>query len=208
MGTGAITAYIDVAQIVLYIFWIFFFWLVVWLVREGKREGYPLQSDRRDYADIEGWPPLPSPKTYKLADGREFSAPHDRDRRQRRWRSTDDDPALPVQNFDQRAERHAVSIDPSFPPVGTGGVERLGAVDGGVVDEALPTGTHSDRLGRPDRLQQNRSARHGETGAGGCYVKVEHRPSTCASARPAWAMKGRLASCAMSNRASPAIRRA
>ena len=35
MGTGAITAYIDVAQIVLYIFWIFFFWLVVWLVREG-----------------------------------------------------------------------------------------------------------------------------------------------------------------------------
>ncbi len=80
MGTGAITAYIDVAQIVLYIFWIFFFWLVVWLVREGKRAGYPLQSDRRDYADIEGWPPLPSPKTYKLADGREFSAPHDRDR--------------------------------------------------------------------------------------------------------------------------------
>lgn len=33
MGTGAITAYIDVAQIVLYIFWIFFFGLVVYLVQ-------------------------------------------------------------------------------------------------------------------------------------------------------------------------------
>ena len=34
MGTGAITQYIDVAQIVLYLFWIFFFWLVVWLVAD------------------------------------------------------------------------------------------------------------------------------------------------------------------------------
>lgn len=80
MGTGAVTAYVDVAQIVLYVFWIFFFWLIVWLVREGKREGYPLQSDRRDYVDIQGFPSLPSPKTYRLADGAEFSAPHDRDR--------------------------------------------------------------------------------------------------------------------------------
>ena len=26
MGTGAVTQYIDLAQIVLYVFWIFFFW--------------------------------------------------------------------------------------------------------------------------------------------------------------------------------------
>lgn len=80
MGTGAITQYIDVAQLVLYAFWIFFFWLVVYLVREGKREGFPLESDRPDYKVIEGWPPVPSPKSYTLADGTVFYAPHDRDK--------------------------------------------------------------------------------------------------------------------------------
>lgn len=80
MGTGAITGYVDTAQIVLYVFWIFFFWLVVWLVREGKREGYPLESDRRDYRDIQGWPAIPKPKAYHLSDGTVMLAPHDRDR--------------------------------------------------------------------------------------------------------------------------------
>jgi len=37
MGTGAITGYIDVAQIVLYLFWIFFFGLVYYLQMESKR---------------------------------------------------------------------------------------------------------------------------------------------------------------------------
>ena len=39
MGTGAITSYIDVAQIVLYLFWIFFFGLIYYLIRENLREG-------------------------------------------------------------------------------------------------------------------------------------------------------------------------
>ena len=38
---GAITSYIDIAQVVLYLFWIFFFGLIIYLHREGKREGYP-----------------------------------------------------------------------------------------------------------------------------------------------------------------------
>lgn len=80
MGTGAVTGYVDAAQIVLYIFWIFFFGLVYWLVQEGKREGYPLESDRRDYKDIQGWPPIPKPKTYRLADGTVLTAPHLRDK--------------------------------------------------------------------------------------------------------------------------------
>ena len=80
MGTGAVTQYIDLAQIVLYVFWIFFFWLVVWLVREGKREGYPLESDRRDYVDIQGWPAIPKAKQFRLGDGTILEAPHDRDR--------------------------------------------------------------------------------------------------------------------------------
>jgi hypothetical protein len=44
MGTGAITGYVDAAQVVLYVFWIFFAGLIVYLIREGKREGYPLEA--------------------------------------------------------------------------------------------------------------------------------------------------------------------
>ena len=47
MGTGAITQYVDVAQLVLYVFWIFFAGLVYYLVRENKREGYPLETESR-----------------------------------------------------------------------------------------------------------------------------------------------------------------
>ena len=46
MSTGAITPYIDVAQIALYAFWVFFAGLIYYLHREDKREGYPLESDR------------------------------------------------------------------------------------------------------------------------------------------------------------------
>jgi photosynthetic reaction center H subunit len=44
METGAITSYIDVAQVVLYAFWIFFAGLIYYLHQEDKREGYPLLS--------------------------------------------------------------------------------------------------------------------------------------------------------------------
>ncbi len=74
MGTGAITSYIDVAQLVLYAFWIFFAGLIYYLIRENHREGYPMDSDR---GVIGGWPPAPTPKTYRLADGREITAPRD-----------------------------------------------------------------------------------------------------------------------------------
>ena len=38
-------AYLDVAQVTLYVFWIFFACLIYYLRREDKREGYPLDSD-------------------------------------------------------------------------------------------------------------------------------------------------------------------
>jgi photosynthetic reaction center H subunit len=72
MGTGAITSYFDVAQLVLYLFWIFFAGLIYYLVRENHREGYPLDTDR---GIQEGWPPVPSAKTYRLADGSEVHVP-------------------------------------------------------------------------------------------------------------------------------------
>ncbi len=39
METMAITQYVDVAQLVLYLFWIFFFGLVYYLLQENHRDG-------------------------------------------------------------------------------------------------------------------------------------------------------------------------
>jgi photosynthetic reaction center H subunit len=69
MGTGAITSYIDVAQLVLYAFWIFFAGLIYYLHRENKREGYPLQSERSKYIKVVGFPDMPAPKTYIMPHG-------------------------------------------------------------------------------------------------------------------------------------------
>ena len=76
MSTGAITAHIDVAQAVLYLFWVFFAGLIYYLHRENKREGYPLVSEGRGgRAVIQGFPAVPEPKTYRLADGSTRRAP-------------------------------------------------------------------------------------------------------------------------------------
>ncbi len=72
---GAITGYVDLAQIVLYMFWLFFAGLIFYLVREGHREGYPMESDSLGRAVIKGWP-NPEPKTFKLAGGREVTVPN------------------------------------------------------------------------------------------------------------------------------------
>ncbi len=74
MQTGAITPYIDVAQLVLYAFWIFFFGLVFYLQRESKREGYPLVTGHKGER-LEGFPFLPTPKTFILPDGTTKSVP-------------------------------------------------------------------------------------------------------------------------------------
>jgi photosynthetic reaction center H subunit len=75
MDTGAITGYIDVAQLVLYVFWGFFFCLVIYLLREGKREGYPLDADggRADTGDF--LLPIPAAKTYQRSEGGTYLAP-------------------------------------------------------------------------------------------------------------------------------------
>ncbi len=69
MPTGAITEYIDVAQLALYAFWIFFAGLIIYLRREDKREGYPLESDRSGSITVQGWPPMPTPKSRLLKSG-------------------------------------------------------------------------------------------------------------------------------------------
>lgn len=80
MQTGAITSYIDVAQLALYVFWGFFAFLILYLLRENKREGYPLISDRSANVKVEGFPPVPSPKTFLMADGVEVTVPREEPR--------------------------------------------------------------------------------------------------------------------------------
>jgi photosynthetic reaction center H subunit len=75
LPTGAITEYIDVAQLALYAFWIFFAWLIYYLRQEDKREGYPLESDGSDRIAVQGFPPMPRPKTFLLAHGGSVTTP-------------------------------------------------------------------------------------------------------------------------------------
>jgi photosynthetic reaction center H subunit len=67
MSTGALTSYIDVAQVVLYAFWVFFAGLIIYLRKEDKREGYPLEWNGRNVRV--GFPTLPKPKTFRLPHG-------------------------------------------------------------------------------------------------------------------------------------------
>jgi len=78
MKAGAITGYIDVAQIALYGFWIFLAGLIYYLRKEDKREGYPLVTDRPGQF-LDGFPRPPAPKTYLLAHGGTVSLPRAED---------------------------------------------------------------------------------------------------------------------------------
>lgn len=50
--------YIDIPQVLIWGFWLFFFGLVYWIRREDKRHGYPLDSDRKNVT-VEGFPAVP-----------------------------------------------------------------------------------------------------------------------------------------------------
>ena len=74
---GAFTGYIDIAQVVLYAFWLFFAGLVFYLHRENKREGYPLETERPpgSRVSVRGFPEVPPPKVFHHHDGRDFPVP-------------------------------------------------------------------------------------------------------------------------------------
>ncbi|GJD51623.1 Reaction center protein H chain [Methylobacterium crusticola] len=75
MPKGAITSYIDVAQLVLYAFWLFFAGLVFYLRREDRREGYPVESEVT--GGLKSWDFLlmPDPKEFRMADGKTVLVP-------------------------------------------------------------------------------------------------------------------------------------
>ena len=65
---GVVTS-IDLAQIAIYLFWIFFAGLLWYLRTEDRREGYPLESDQTGDYDRNAWLFVPEPKTYRLPHG-------------------------------------------------------------------------------------------------------------------------------------------
>lgn len=84
MGFGAITEYIDVAQITLYVFWLFFAGLIIYLRREDTREGYPLEADVGGRIRTPNLLFFPKPKEYALphGEGSYFAPNADRDTRE------------------------------------------------------------------------------------------------------------------------------
>lgn len=75
MFNGAIIGNLDVAQLMVILFFIFFAGLVLHLRREDKREGYPLK-DPAGGRDSIGFPDMPPPKTFQLLQGGPVTAPH------------------------------------------------------------------------------------------------------------------------------------
>lgn len=72
-----VTQYIDVAQIALYVFLLFFAGLVVHLQMESRREGFPLEDDK-GVVDKASWLLAPSPKTFHLPHGHgDVTVPND-----------------------------------------------------------------------------------------------------------------------------------
>ncbi len=99
---GALTSYLDVAQVVLYVFWIFFLLLVLYLNRESKREGYPLRGGKNGDQPVDLLLGVPKPKTYKLYHGGEVQLPSGKsdDHRELAARGgrVDGDPIIPTED--------------------------------------------------------------------------------------------------------------
>ena len=71
---GNITGYVDLAQILLYVFWVFFAGLIYYLVQENHREGYPMESGSNGQAVVKGFP-IPAAKTFLLEGGKSVTVP-------------------------------------------------------------------------------------------------------------------------------------
>lgn len=93
-----LTNSIDVAQVILYAFWVFFFGLIFWLRREDRREGYPLESDNPKRVGRPDPVFIPSPKTFLLPHGGAYQAPNfERDAREIRGHRTSEAAGFPLE---------------------------------------------------------------------------------------------------------------
>ncbi len=91
-------AYLDVAQVTLYVFWIFFACLIFYLRKEDKREGYPLESTAMGGGIQQGFPQRPDNKVYLLRGGHTATLPnHKNDRRDVALAPVDRYPGSPLE---------------------------------------------------------------------------------------------------------------
>jgi photosynthetic reaction center H subunit len=100
MGIGAFTSYFDLPQVVLYAFWVFFAGLIIYLRREDKREGYPLESDRSERSarvTLQGYPRMPRPKSFRLPDGSTVTVPRPQVQRELAARPLEPWPGAPLE---------------------------------------------------------------------------------------------------------------
>ncbi|WP_420333169.1 photosynthetic reaction center subunit H [Roseibium sp.] len=67
--TGSLGGSLDVAQVVLYAFWIFFAGLIWYIRQEDRREGYPLEDDVTGKYSKDPWLFVPDKKTFVLPHG-------------------------------------------------------------------------------------------------------------------------------------------
>ena len=105
----AFTGDIDLVQVLLVAFFLFFGLLVVYLRQEDKREGYPLVSRTARHPVI-GWPAPPPPKNYRLIEGGMTTMPH-------RWPQT----PLPDDHVPKRAGAPLTVVgDPVLSQLGAG----------------------------------------------------------------------------------------
>ena len=67
MTDGNIVGSIDVAEIALTLFFLFFVGLIFWLRREDRREGYPLEEEMTGMVEAPGGPlEMAEPKFFRL----------------------------------------------------------------------------------------------------------------------------------------------
>jgi len=74
---GAITQQIDAVEVLVIAFFVFLSGLIYYLRREDKREGYPLDDSGSRRGRIEGFPPAPPPKFFRLLEGGTTAMPHE-----------------------------------------------------------------------------------------------------------------------------------
>ena len=71
MGGGYLLQNIDLTEISLYLFFLFFAGLILYLRREDRREGYPLEEDTTGRKEpIEGFLWFAKPKAFRLTSGK------------------------------------------------------------------------------------------------------------------------------------------
>ncbi len=95
---GSLTAYVDVAQMVLYAFFLFFSGLIFYLRREDRREGYPLENEAAGRQKARGFVLIPTPKKFRLHTGEIVQAPRfDVDERPLKAEKVEPWPGAPLQ---------------------------------------------------------------------------------------------------------------